>query len=126
MGDSVTRKRELEKDDSKAADSSQLLNRRRKGSYSEEFVEQHNEMMRKKCICIVVLGDIGRSPRMKYHAQSFVDKDCYVHMIGHNISPLPSELINNPHVCVNSISEPPKMLKGKSLYFCPPNPPPAD
>lgn len=33
---------------------------------------------------VVVMGDIGRSPRMQYHALSLVDAGCQVDFIGYN------------------------------------------
>lgn len=32
---------------------------------------------------VVVLGDIGRSPRMRYHAASLADSGCTVDLIGY-------------------------------------------
>jgi beta-1,4-mannosyltransferase len=32
---------------------------------------------------VVVLGDIGRSPRMRYHATSLADSGCTVDLIGY-------------------------------------------
>jgi beta-1,4-mannosyltransferase len=32
---------------------------------------------------VVVMGDIGRSPRMQYHALSLVDAGCQVDLIGY-------------------------------------------
>ena len=37
----------------------------------------------KNSICIVVLGDIGRSPRMQYHAISFAREEFSVQLIGY-------------------------------------------
>ena len=34
-------------------------------------------------VCIVVLGDIGRSPRMLYHAMSFVEEGYRVYIVGY-------------------------------------------
>jgi beta-1,4-mannosyltransferase len=34
-------------------------------------------------VAVLVLGDIGRSPRMMYHAQSFADNDFQTHIIGY-------------------------------------------
>ena len=36
-----------------------------------------------KRVCIVVLGDIGRSPRMQYHALSFASQEWQVDFIGY-------------------------------------------
>lgn len=36
-----------------------------------------------KSVAIIVLGDIGRSPRMLYHAQSFVDRGYNTHIVAY-------------------------------------------
>ena len=36
-----------------------------------------------KCVCIVVLGDTGRSPRMQYHAISFAKEGYTVDLVGY-------------------------------------------
>ncbi|XP_055387699.1 chitobiosyldiphosphodolichol beta-mannosyltransferase [Condylostylus longicornis] len=40
--------------------------------------------MTRKRACIVVLGDIGRSPRMQYHAQSLLQENFNVEIIGYS------------------------------------------
>jgi beta-1,4-mannosyltransferase len=43
-----------------------------------------NYMIRgQKSVCIVVLGDIGRSPRMQYHATSFDAEGFMVDIVGY-------------------------------------------
>ena len=37
----------------------------------------------KKSVCIVVLGDTGRSPRMQYHATSFATEGFDVDLVGY-------------------------------------------
>ena len=37
----------------------------------------------KKNICIVLLGDVGRSPRMQYHALSFVKTGFSIDIVGY-------------------------------------------
>lgn len=36
-----------------------------------------------RSVAILVLGDIGRSPRMMYHAQSFADSGFVTYLIGY-------------------------------------------
>ena len=36
-----------------------------------------------RSVAIVVLGDVGRSPRMMYHAESFVNNDFETFIIGY-------------------------------------------
>ncbi|KAH9486709.1 UDP-glycosyltransferase TURAN [Psilocybe cubensis] len=59
---------------------------------------------------ILVLGDIGRSPRMMYHAQSFAENDFTTDIIGYGGSkPIPS-LERLPKVRIRHIPELPKIL----------------
>ncbi|KAK5642070.1 hypothetical protein RI129_008237 [Pyrocoelia pectoralis] len=43
-------------------------------------------MKKTKNVCVVVLGDIWRSPRMQYHALSLADHGCKVDMVGYSES----------------------------------------
>ena len=57
---------------------------------------------------VLVLGDIGRSPRMQYHALSIAKHGGNVQLIGYLESePLPA-LIDNPRVTIVPLSSPPK------------------
>lgn len=47
---------------------------------------------KKKNVCVVVLGDIGRSPRMQYHAQSLICEGYNVDIIGYTDSPVLDDL----------------------------------
>lgn len=51
-----------------------------------------------KRVYIVVLGDIGRSPRMQYHAMSFATAGFEVYLFGYGGSELHSELKTNASV----------------------------
>lgn len=48
-----------------------------------------------KNVCVVVLGDIGRSPRMQYHAQSLIREGYNVDVIGYTDSPVHDDLVEN-------------------------------
>ena len=37
----------------------------------------------KKSVCVIVLGDIGRSPRMQYHSLSFLKRGFTVDLVGY-------------------------------------------
>ncbi|KAL2121021.1 hypothetical protein VTJ04DRAFT_5048 [Mycothermus thermophilus] len=64
---------------------------------------------------IVVLGDIGRSPRMTYHALSFAKHGVKVNLIGYaETSPHPS-VLNNPNITLTPIPTPPR--KPPSIPF---------
>ncbi|XP_050433024.1 chitobiosyldiphosphodolichol beta-mannosyltransferase isoform X2 [Adelges cooleyi] len=47
---------------------------------------------KKKNVCVIVLGDIGRSPRMQYHAQSLLREGFDVDIIGYLDSPVLNDL----------------------------------
>jgi len=67
-----------------------------------------------RCVTIIVLGDIGRSPRMRYHAESLSKEGAFVHMIGYCSSvPIPESLANDPAVRVHAMAEPPAFLSRK-------------
>ncbi|XP_028414664.1 chitobiosyldiphosphodolichol beta-mannosyltransferase-like [Dendronephthya gigantea] len=60
-----------------------------------------------KRILIIVLGDVGRSPRMQYHALSFAKEGFEVNIVGFDNSPLIQELQDEELVHVVPLSEPP-------------------
>ncbi|EER28876.1 hypothetical protein CPC735_035820 [Coccidioides posadasii C735 delta SOWgp] len=89
---------------------------------------------------IVVLGDIGHSPRMQYHAESVAKHGGRVTIIGYqsklpprmtvtefayvNKIPLPAsppkpELLSNPLVSIVALPPPPKMLQTKNNVLFP-------
>ncbi|CAB4399266.1 UDP-Glycosyltransferase/glycogen phosphorylase [Rhizophagus irregularis] len=75
-----------------------------------------------KNVTLIVLGDIGRSPRMRYHALSFAQNGWTVDFIGYD-GTTPSQIIDNPKIKIHYISHPwrlpenvPKML---FLLFAP-------
>lgn len=41
-----------------------------------------NTSNKKKSACVIVLGDIGRSPRMQYHVKSLLEKNYHIDLIG--------------------------------------------
>ncbi|KAI1444163.1 glycosyltransferase family 33 protein [Annulohypoxylon stygium] len=66
---------------------------------------------------VLVLGDIGRSPRMQYHALSVARHGGRVDLIGYNESPPHPDLLSNPRVKIFSLAPPPSLLKSKSIPF---------
>ncbi|KAI0079046.1 glycosyltransferase family 33 protein [Panus rudis PR-1116 ss-1] len=61
-----------------------------------------------RSVAILVLGDIGRSPRMMYHAESFAENEFETYLIGNKGSkPIPS-LMSIPHVHFLYLPNPPK------------------
>ncbi|KAJ3986328.1 mannosyltransferase [Lentinula detonsa] len=68
-----------------------------------------------RSVAILVLGDIGRSPRMMYHAESFAENGFMTYVIGYGGSkPIPA-LERLPKVELRYLSEPPAILR--SLPF---------
>ncbi|KAI6153212.1 glycosyltransferase family 33 protein [Pisolithus tinctorius] len=61
-------------------------------------------------VAIIVLGDVGRSPRMMYHAESFAKLGFRTYLIGYRGSkPVPS-LTSLPHVHLHYLPEPPTFV----------------
>lgn len=69
--------------------------------------------MDKKSVCVVVLGDVGRSPRMQYHSLSLAKEGFKVNIIGYRSSEPISELRSCSDVKLNYINEPPNF----NIYF---------
>lgn len=57
----------------------------------------------KKSIAIFVLGDLGHSPRMCYHARSFASLDYSVDLCGYLESELAPDLIDHPFIDIHPI-----------------------
>ncbi|KAF8323368.1 mannosyltransferase [Clavulina sp. PMI_390] len=54
--------------------------------------------LHRRSVVVVVLGDIGRSPRMMYHSQSFAQHDFETFIVGYRGSEPPKSLRELPHV----------------------------
>lgn len=64
-----------------------------------------------RTVCIVVLGDIGHSPRMTYHAESFAKEGFLVTIIGYKGSGgIPSSISENQSISIVTMREAPKLL----------------
>lgn len=63
-------------------------------------------------VAVIVLGDIGRSPRMQYHATSLAKHGCEVSLIGYAGAQPTSDVLNNPriHICHIVPVDPPPSL----------------
>ncbi|KAL8564973.1 hypothetical protein ACOMHN_003349 [Nucella lapillus] len=64
-----------------------------------------------KSVCIVVLGDIGRSPRMLYHALSLARSGFYVNIVGYEGSVPHKQIRENESIEINAIREAPQFFK---------------
>ncbi|XP_033119041.1 chitobiosyldiphosphodolichol beta-mannosyltransferase-like [Anneissia japonica] len=60
-------------------------------------------------VCIIVLGDIGRSPRMQYHAISFAKLKFDVDIIGYGGSVPHPDLVQNASIKQHILREPPSL-----------------
>ncbi|KAJ8319455.1 hypothetical protein KUTeg_004546 [Tegillarca granosa] len=61
----------------------------------------------RKYVCVVVLGDIGRSPRMQYHSLSLAKEQYNVDLIGYGGSKCHRDVTYNPKIHIRQIAEPP-------------------
>ena len=59
---------------------------------------------------VLVLGDIGRSPRIMYHASSFAKHDWLVSLVGYDETPVIPLLAESPRVRIYGLSNPPRLL----------------
>ncbi|KAI0907287.1 family 33 glycosyltransferase [Ustulina deusta] len=66
---------------------------------------------------ILVLGDIGRSPRMQYHALSIARHGGTVHLVGYDESPPHPDLLTSPNVTIHPLAIPPRILTSSSIPF---------
>jgi beta-1,4-mannosyltransferase len=66
---------------------------------------------------VLVLGDIGRSPRMQYHALSLAQNDQKVSLIGYVESRISSDLVDHPNITIHAITTPPKFLTTTSILL---------
>ncbi|KAI0825399.1 mannosyltransferase [Trametes gibbosa] len=64
-----------------------------------------------RSVAILVLGDIGRSPRMMYHTESFATNKFQTYLVGYDGSkPIPS-LLSMPRVEIMYLRQPPAYLR---------------
>ncbi|VDK25197.1 unnamed protein product [Anisakis simplex] len=74
-------------------------------------------VIRNKNATLVVLGDIGRSPRMCYHAKSLADKNYRVQIVGY-ADHLPHPTISeHPNIRIIALRPPPASLNNLRPAF---------
>ncbi|PBP21060.1 glycosyl transferase group 1 [Diplocarpon rosae] len=66
---------------------------------------------------VLVLGDIGRSPRMQYHVMSIAKNGGRVDVIGYQESTLYPGLVHNPLITIVPLPLPPPLLRANTLPF---------
>lgn len=67
-------------------------------------------MGRKGRVGVVVLGDLGRSPRMQYHALSLANSGFQVDLIGYAVTELPEEVKTHANIRVKPVKAVPAAL----------------
>ncbi|EUC35794.1 glycosyltransferase family 33 protein [Bipolaris zeicola 26-R-13] len=72
-----------------------------------------------RSVQVVVLGDIGRSPRMQYHALSFAKHGARVTLIGYQESEILPEIVSNPLIDIIPLSPAPASLRSSSKLLFP-------
>jgi len=60
----------------------------------------HTEVTVRKSVCVVVLGDLGHSPRMNYHTLSLARAGFQVNLIGYSESSLSTDITSNANITV--------------------------
>lgn len=66
---------------------------------------------------VVVLGDIGRSPRMCMHATALASVGYRVELIGYVDSPVGAQIAEDPNICVRPLASPKPASSSRSLYL---------
>ena len=74
------------------------------------FRRVRNKPQRKHTAMIIVLGDMGRSPRMMYHAASFARHEWEAILVGYDDTPLMPSLLETPHIHSRPIASPSKIV----------------
>ncbi|KAK6333769.1 mannosyltransferase [Orbilia blumenaviensis] len=77
------------------------------------------EKDRKGRVAVLVLGDIGRSPRMQYHALSLASNGWGVDLIGYDESIPRSEILASPNIRIVPLPPPPPVLAASSKALFP-------
>ncbi|CAO3599734.1 unnamed protein product [Absidia cylindrospora] len=84
------------------------------------FENTGRSIMRPRLVVqVVVVGDIGRSPRMRYHAISLADAGCTVDLIGYNETSVGSRISTHRYIRVRPLRQAWSISKGlpKPLYL---------
>ncbi|KAI9847575.1 MAG: mannosyltransferase [Sclerophora amabilis] len=71
----------------------------------------------KTSVQVLVLGDIGRSPRMQYHAISIAKSGGRVDLIGYRESEIHPDLLSNPLVSIIPIPTPSQLLQTNNRWL---------
>lgn len=66
-------------------------------------IAQKPNLNSKRNVCVIVLGDIGRSPRMQYHVNSLLKHEFNVDLIGYGDTTPIAELTQNPRCNIQQL-----------------------
>ncbi|KAL8871131.1 MAG: hypothetical protein Q9174_002975 [Haloplaca sp. 1 TL-2023] len=66
---------------------------------------------------VVVLGDLGRSPRIQYHAISIAKHGGFVDLVGYTDSAIHPEVLASSRINVHGIAKTPEVLKTSSKWL---------
>ncbi|KAF1840287.1 glycosyltransferase family 33 protein [Cucurbitaria berberidis CBS 394.84] len=72
-----------------------------------------------RTVQILVLGDIGRSPRMQYHALSIAKHGGRVFLIGYQESEIHPDIVSNPLITIIPLVAAPAFLRSSSKLLFP-------
>ncbi|KAF2135022.1 glycosyltransferase family 33 protein [Dothidotthia symphoricarpi CBS 119687] len=72
-----------------------------------------------RTVQVVVLGDIGRSPRMQYHALSIAKHGGRVFLIGYQESEIHPDIVSNPFIEIIPLTPAPSFLRSSSKLLFP-------
>lgn len=72
-------------------------------------------ILKKPKACVVILGDIGRSPRMQYHVESLLEEGFDVEVIGYNETP-PLENVQK-HAVIRKLTPVPELNFPSTLNY---------
>src|SRR6185436_1595465 len=80
--------------------------RSRRDETAERGIVAFSSPTQKMRAAVVVVGDLGRNPRMQYHAHALASSGVDVDMIGYEGAPLPKSLTCDPRITVHRLGEP--------------------
>lgn len=75
-----------------------------------------DEMTHGRRAAVVVLGDLGRSPRMQYHALALANEGFSVDLIGYGGRPADAEVAGHPRVRIHELPQPWRRRAPRALW----------
>ncbi|KAG4304177.1 hypothetical protein PORY_002358 [Pneumocystis oryctolagi] len=87
------------------------LQRRQKSRFNDKHKAP------KRSVCLVVLGDLGRSPRMQYHALSLAQHGFEVDLVGYRGSFVFPDVGKSKNIHITYVALPPKFLETRHLWL---------